>query len=213
MTGYPWLVLIGITVALLFSWLLLIDAVARGRPKGKTVQLAAAYRRFSSSGALPDHNRRVRLNLLVLVLLVILTAVGLWYLLSRGPGESAVESTPSQRAAPESSSSRASPSPAPASQSGSVEGESIQLEDSVDSAAPFQPVQIRGTCHGGADTLLRVQRSEGGKWLDFPIPTKTDESGKFTTYVEFGQPGRYSLRVLEPDSGVTSKTFVLVIKG
>jgi hypothetical protein len=208
MTGYPWLVLIGIAVALLFSWLLLIDAVARGRPKGKTVQLAAAYRRFSSSGALPDHNRRVRLNLLVLVLLVILTVVGLWYLLSRGPGEA-----PTQRAAPDGSSSRASPSPAPAPQSGSVEGESIQLEDSVDSAAPFQPVQIRGTYHGGADTLLRVQRSEGGNWLDFPIPTKTDESGKFTTYVEFGQPGRYSLRVLEPDSGVTSKTFVLVIKG
>jgi hypothetical protein len=30
---------------------------------------------------------------------------------------------------------------------------------------------------------------------------------------EFGQPGRYRLRVLDPDSGVTSKPFVVVIKG
>jgi hypothetical protein len=37
-----------------------------------------------------------------------------------------------------------------------------------------------------------VQRREGGKWLDFPLPTKTDESGWFTAYVELGQPGRYA---------------------
>jgi hypothetical protein len=58
-----------------------------------------------------------------------------------------------------------------------------------------------------------VQRWEGGKWLSFPLPTKTDKSGQFTAYVEFGQPGRYRLRVLDPDPGVTSKTFVLVITG
>ena len=75
--------------------------------------------------------------------------------------------------------------------SGSAEGESIQLEDSADSAAPFQTVRIQGTYRGGADTFLRVQRWDGGKWLDFPVPTKTDQSGQFTAYVEFGQPGRY----------------------
>jgi hypothetical protein len=45
------------------------------------------------------------------------------------------------------------------------------------------------------------------------LPTKTNESGRFTAYVELGQPGRYALRVLDPDSGVTSKILVLVIKG
>ena len=54
---------------------------------------------------------------------------------------------------------------------------------------------------------------EGRKWLDFPIPTKTDSSGKFTAFIELGQPGRYRLRVLDPDSSVASKTFVLVITG
>ena len=58
-----------------------------------------------------------------------------------------------------------------------------------------------------------MQRLEGGKWLDFPIPTKTDSSGKFTAFIELGQPGRYRLRVLDPDSSVASKTFVLVITG
>jgi hypothetical protein len=60
---------------------------------------------------------------------------------------------------------------------------------------------------------LQVQRWEGGEWLSFPLPTKTDQSGQFTAFVELGQPGRYRLRVLDPDSGVRSKTFVLVIRG
>ena len=51
-----------------------------------------------------------------------------------------------------------------------------------------------------------------GKWLDFPVPTKTDQTGQFTAYVELGQPGRYQLRILDPESGVTSTSFVLVIK-
>jgi hypothetical protein len=88
----------------------------------------------------------------------------------------------------------------------------IQLEDLADSARPFEAVQIQGTYRGGADTFLSVQRWEGGKWLAFPLPTKTDQSGRFTAYVELGQPGRYRLRVLDPGSGVQSEPFVLVIK-
>jgi hypothetical protein len=60
---------------------------------------------------------------------------------------------------------------------------------------------------------VQAQRWEGGQWLAFPLPAKTNNSGRFTTFVEFGQPGRYRLRVVDPDSGATSKTFVLVIKG
>jgi hypothetical protein len=90
---------------------------------------------------------------------------------------------------------------------------SIQLEDLADSARPFQNVRIQGTYRGGAGTFLQVQRWEGDKWLTFPLPTKTDQSGRFTAHVELGQPGRYRLRVLDPDSGVTSKIFVLAITG
>ena len=89
----------------------------------------------------------------------------------------------------------------------------IQLEDLPDRARPFEPVRIQGTYPDEADIFLRVQRLEGGKWLDFPQPTKTDSSGQFTAFIELGQPGRYRLRVLDPESGVASKTFVLVIMG
>jgi hypothetical protein len=87
----------------------------------------------------------------------------------------------------------------------------IQLEDLADSARPFQAVRIEGTYRSGPDRFLQVQRWEGGKWLAFPVPTKTDKSGKFTAYVELEQPGRYRLRVLDPGSGLMSKPFVVVI--
>jgi hypothetical protein len=89
----------------------------------------------------------------------------------------------------------------------------IQLEDLADSARPFQTVRIEGTYRSGPDRFLQVQRWEGGEWLAFPYPAKTNKSGHFTAFVEPGQPGRYRIRLLDPDSGAMSKTFVLVIKG
>jgi len=207
-------VLIGIAVALLLTWLLLIAALAIRRPKSKVLQLEAAYRQFSASGALPDRNRRLQLTLLVLALLVILNVVWLGLLLSRASDERAGQSSTSQSATPAGVSSSSGPSSASDPRNGSAaEQRTIQLEDLADSAKPFQTVRIQGTYPGGGDTFLRVQRWEGGKWLDFPLPTKTDESGRFTAYVELGQPGRYALRVRDPDSTVTSKILVLVIKG
>jgi hypothetical protein len=107
------------------------------------------------------------------------------------------------------------PTSEPSNQSTDTEGAAppIQLEDLPDSARPFQAVRIEGTYRSGPDTFVRVEHWEGGKWLSFPIPAKTDNSGQFTAFVELGQPGRYRLRVVDPDSGVTSKPFVLVIKG
>ncbi|HEY6687541.1 MAG TPA: hypothetical protein VI094_15170 [Propionibacteriaceae bacterium] len=176
------------------------------------VQLEAAYRRFSPSDALPDRSRRLQLALLILVVLVILNMVWLGLLLLRAPVERAAESTSAQSATPGGLSSSAVP-PASEPRSGSAERETIQLHNAPESAKPFQTVRIQGTYRGGADTFVRVQRWEAGKWLDFPVPTKTDQSGKFTAYVELDQPGRYQLRILDPESGMTSTSFVLVIKG
>ena len=90
--------------------------------------------------------------------------------------------------------------------------DAIQVKGLVSSAKPFQPVRIDGTHHGRADAFLQVQHWYAGRWVPFPLPTKTDESGKFTAYVEPGPPGRYRLRILDPTSGAESKPFVLVIK-
>jgi hypothetical protein len=107
------------------------------------------------------------------------------------------------------------PTSEPSNESTDTGGEepTIQLEDLADSARSFQTVRIEGMYRSGPDTFVQVQRWEGGQWLAFPLPTKTDNSGRFTAFVEFGQSGRYRLRVVDPDSGVTSKTFVLVITG
>jgi hypothetical protein len=89
----------------------------------------------------------------------------------------------------------------------------IQLEDLPNSAEPFRTVRIEGTYPSGPNRFLQVQRWEGGEWLAFPLHPKTDKSGRFTAFVEPGPPGRYRLRLLDPESGVMSETFVLVIKG
>jgi non-ribosomal peptide synthetase-like protein len=127
-------------------------------------------------------------------------------------GGSSSSAGPSRASDPSPPTSSATAGAGPTTSSGSAAAKTIQVEAAADSAQPYQTVRIPGTYRGGADTLLRVQRWEGGKWLAFPLPMKSDQSGRFTIYVEFGRPGRYQLRVLDPDSGLTSKPFVLVIK-
>jgi hypothetical protein len=204
--------LIGFAVALLLASLLALAALAKERPKDKRRQLEAAYRQFSPSVDLPGRKRGPRLNILLAVL-VILNVVWLGFLLYRAVGERTVESAAPQSGVSGGVPSSAVPSSATATKSGSQEGQTIQVEKVVDSARPFQTVRIQGTYRGGANTVLRVQRWEADQWVSFPLPTKTDQSGQFTTHVELDRPGSYRLRVLDPDSGVASRTFVLVIKG
>jgi hypothetical protein len=204
--------LIGFAVALLLASLLALAALAKERPKDKRRQLEAAYRQFSPSVDLPGRKRGPRLNILLAVL-VILNVVWLGFLLYRAVGERTVESAAPQSGVSGGVPSSAVPSSATATKSGSQEGQTIQVEKVVDSARPFQTVRIQGTYRGGANTVLRVQRWEAGKWVSSPVPTKTDQSGQFTTHVELDQLGSYRLRVFDPDSGVASRTFVLVIKG
>jgi hypothetical protein len=80
------------------------------------------------------------------------------------------------------------PTSEPSNQSRNTGGEepTIQLEVLADLAGPFQPVRIKGRYRGGADIFLRVQRREGGRWLAFPVPTKTDQSGRFTLLSSLG---------------------------
>ena len=214
MIGNQWLqVLIGIAVALLLIWLLLIAALALGRPRGKMLQLSAAYHRFSPSGTQPDPNRSLRPKMVVLAVLVVLNVVWLGFLLSRAPGGQAVESTPIQSATPGGQASSAGSARGSDPRGDWAPEEAIELADVAASARPFEAVRIHGTYRTGPETFLRVQRWEKGTWLDFPLPTKTDQLGQFITYVELGEPGLYWLRVVDPSSAATSNPFQLVIEG
>jgi hypothetical protein len=131
---------------------------------------------------------------------------------SGGADESPWSADPSPATEPVPSVSATTPGADGTTAAGSGGDEPIRVLAPAGSAKPFEAVRIRGTYRGGQDTLLRVQRWEGGIWLDFPVPTRTDGSGRFTAHVEFGAPGRYWVRLLDPDSGVESEPFELVIR-
>jgi serine/threonine protein kinase len=169
--------------------------------------------------------RRLAIPALAAALVTVIAPATAWLISEPAPSALPAAITPSATPGPPSSSaglSQASDPRPPTSTtrstgdnagSGSAEQQTIQLDNAASAAKPFQTVRMQGTYRGGADTSLRVQRWEGGQWLDFPLPTQTDQSGQFTAYVEFGQPGSYRLRVLDPDSDLTSKPSELVIKG
>ena len=73
-------------------------------------------------------------------------------------------------------------------------------------------VPIRGRYEAGARRFLRVQRWSEGAWKTFPVPAKVKATGEFTAYVELETPGEHRLRLLQSDSGVASKPFVVVIR-
>lgn len=213
-------------------------------------------RRPVDPGGSPSGSKRVRPELVVLLVLVILN-LALWLVPSRLGGDRGVESlstrtapptTPSSlaptAAARETGSPTATATPTSARRAGTAtaqertatptagrstpaslptrtpatpsqepaEPAAITLDDPSPSARPFEAVALQGTYPGRADTTLRIQRRQGGEWVDFPIPTTTDASGRFTAYVELGRPGRHRLRMLDPESGATSRPIVLEIE-
>jgi hypothetical protein len=158
----------------------------------------------------PKEKRHIRSLTLAATVLALLIGAFL-FSASRDAGVRA-QSVPSVTPTTAATVSNPSSQPSVKSTKTRWKGSTIQLEQLAYSAGPFETVRIRGRYRGGEDTFLQVQRREEGKWLAFPLPTKTDQSGEFTAHVEL-RPGRYRLRLLDPDSGVTSKTFVVVIKG
>ena len=137
------------------------------------------------------------------------------------PSSSVAAPDPSTRASADPSSapdaeplpSTATPRPTGPRPSPSAKAASIDIYgDHAITAERFETVQIHGTYRGGADTYLRVDVREGATWVAFPFRPKTDHVGRFITHVELGQPGPHWLRVVDPETEVTSRPFVLVIE-
>jgi hypothetical protein len=167
-------------------------------------------------GPVPVQNREDKKRFGVLALVASILAallIGALFFATRDGGGATAQSEPTVAATATTTVSKPTSEPSDESTDTRQDQSTIQLEGVVGSAGPSEAVRIQGRYRGGADTFLRAQRLEGGEWVDFPIPTKTDQSGKFTTYVALERPGRYQLRVMDPNSDVTSKTFVLVITG
>jgi hypothetical protein len=158
----------------------------------------------------PPDERRFRWLALAAIVLAALLIGALLFGANRNGGVTAQSVPTASATAP----TVRSPTSEPSDEStGTGGGEpTIQVADLAGSARAFEPVRIQGVYRGGADTFVRVQRREDGSWVFFPLPTRTDSSGRFTAYVELGT-GRHRLRMVDPRSGVTSEPFVLVVKG
>jgi hypothetical protein len=92
-------------------------------------------------------------------------------------------------------------------------GPQIQIKGPSFAGRPFETVPMEGTYTGSAPrTLLRVQQRQDGAWVDFPLPTATDENGNFSVHVEFGTTGEHQIRVVDPKAGTVSDTTIVVIR-
>jgi hypothetical protein len=134
---------------------------------------------------------------------VVLGAAAVWLLDAPAPSSAPPAASTAQPAD--------SPGPQAGASAGSAAAGVIEVAPATTSAEPFEAVRIEGRHDARAGTFLRVQRWERGSWRAFPLPTRTDASGSFTAHVEFGRPGRYRLRVVDPGSGATSEPFELQI--
>lgn len=82
--------------------------------------------------------------------------------------------------------------------------EVISLSGSQLSVAPMEQIDLTGTYPGGEGAILKVQRFENGRWVDFYSVTATVSDQTFSTYVQTGQPGEHRFRVVDSASGEAS---------
>jgi hypothetical protein len=75
----------------------------------------------------------------------------------------------------------------------------ITLTSGQPNVAPMQQIDLRGSYPGGDGAILRVQRFQGGSWVEFPV-TASVSGGSFSTYVQTGQGGVNRFRVYDADA-------------
>jgi hypothetical protein len=88
----------------------------------------------------------------------------------------------------------------------------IRLTATPSDAATYQRVNLTGTYAAAPPgTSLQVQRREGTTWADFASVTASVDAGRFTTWIETGQPGPNRFRVFDAGSGKASNVVVVNI--
>lgn len=76
---------------------------------------------------------------------------------------------------------------------------------------PFETIQIQGRYRGApGPTRLRLQIQQPSGWAQYPLPAVTQPSGEFRAFVELGQPGKYRLRIVNPNRDASEVLTLLV---
>ena len=165
---------------------------------------------------------RRRAIILAVVALVVALDVLLWMRLVQGGGDDEASPTPATSSVTATSSDgEGATTPSATSEAPSSAGTSsatppsdpaISLDSRDQSVPILAVVKLTGEYPGAAPgTELRVQRLADGTWVDFPLPTVVQPSGRFVTRVQMGGTGTNQIRVVEPDSGDRSNTIVIEI--
>ena len=87
----------------------------------------------------------------------------------------------------------------------------ITLTASPKAASAGSRIDLRGSYRGGNGTNLRVQRFEGGGWVDFPV-SATVRGGRFETWVQSGQEGKNRFRVVDQGTGRRSQPVTVTLR-
>jgi hypothetical protein len=79
----------------------------------------------------------------------------------------------------------------------------ISLSAGQTEVTPMEHIDLTGVYPGGEGAILQVQRLEGGKWSDFPVPISVSDE-TFSTYIQTSQPGLNRFRVIDTANGKAS---------
>lgn len=165
------------------------------------------------------HRRRQRRTgaLVAAVAMVTAIAVGATIFVgSRGTDRDPEPPAQAERASEDRTPDRPSPTEGgTAGSSPSSAPSPVELDASLSAtdAAPMEAVEVTGRVANAAEgTRVQVEMLHpDGRWIAFPLRPVVDGSGSFRTYVEVGRSGLHELRVVEPESGLTSETMSLSI--
>ena len=105
----------------------------------------------------------------------------------------------------------ASPTVETVDPSSSATTSEISLTAGQVSVTAMQQIDLTGTYATGEGAILQVQQKVGnGEWQDFPV-TMTVSNQTFGGYIQTGQPGENSFRVIDTDKDVLSNEIVVTV--
>jgi hypothetical protein len=86
----------------------------------------------------------------------------------------------------------------------------IELSAGQQSVSAMQQIDLTGSYPTGEGAILQVQRLEDGSWEDFPV-TASVNNQTFSTYVQTGQTGENTFRVIDTDKDLVSNEVVVTV--
>jgi hypothetical protein len=122
-----------------------------------------------------------------------------------GSSSPSTSTEPSESTSPSESSSPSNSPSKPAKQT------SINLTASPTTVSPMGNITLTGTYPNGEGEIVQVQRKQGGAWVDFPVPGVAVTGGRFSTYIQTGQPGAQLFRVIDTSNHQTSNTVTVTV--